>query len=136
MKREIIFKNQMTEVQRIAQFIDAIGEELHLDMPIINGIQLAIEEAVVNVINYAYPDRVDCESSLVVNADEHQLIFIVTDSGLPFDPTAVPEPDITLEAEQRPIGGLGILLIKKIMGKVSYQYLNGQNILTMTKKIC
>ena len=66
---------------------------------------------------------------------ENNLIFVLTDSGKEFDPTKVPSADITLSAEEREIGGLGIFITKKTMDSVTYAYENGKNILTMTKKI-
>ena len=133
--RTIVFKNQMSEVSRIAEFIEGIGEELSIDFSVMNGIQLAIEEAVVNIINYAYPDKTDCDSSLRVNFKDNVLTFILTDSGIPFDPTGKQDPDVSLDISDRPIGGLGIFLVKKIMNEVSYEYISDQNVLTMKKEL-
>ena len=68
-------------------------------------------------------------------ADAEGRVFIVTDSGRPFDPTAAPEADITLAAEDRPIGGLGILLVRNIMDSVRYDRIDGKNVLTMSKNL-
>lgn len=135
MKKEIIFQNKMEEVTRIAAFIDEIGEELELDFSLLTSIQLAIEEAVVNVIEYAYPDNVEGQNSLSVQKKGNTIIFVLSDSGTPFDPTAAAAPDLSLSAEDRPIGGLGIMLVKKIMNEVTYQRIDGKNELTMKKNI-
>ncbi|MCQ2243857.1 MAG: ATP-binding protein [Bacteroidaceae bacterium] len=135
MKKEIIFQNKMEEVTRIAAFIDEIGEELELDFSLLTSIQLAIEEAVVNVIEYAYPDNVEGQNSLSVQKKGNTIIFVLSDSGTPFDPTAAAAPDLSLPAEDRPIGGLGIMLVKKIMNEVTYQRIDGKNELTMKKNI-
>ena len=135
MSREITFTNKMDEVTRIAQFIDEVCEELGLDFATVSAIQLAIEEAVVNVIEYAYPDKVDEKSSLTVTAADGEIVFVLSDSGVAFDPTLAQEPDITLPAEARPIGGLGIMLVKRIMNEVAYERIDGQNSLKMVKHI-
>ena len=99
------------------------------------GIRLALEEAVVNVINYAYP--VGEKGDILINADTdgHEVRFTITDSGYPFDPTTVLEPDTTLDAQNRPIGGLGILLSRKLMDSISYVRKDGKNVLSLTKII-
>ncbi len=135
MSKEIIFLNKMEEVKRIAAFIDEIGEELKLDFSVLTNIQLAIEEAVVNVISYAYPDNEERQSSLSVHKNGNTIVFVLSDSGIPFDPTAAADPDLTLSAEERPIGGLGIMLVKKMMNEVTYQRIDGKNELTMKKEV-
>lgn len=135
MKKEIVFQNKMEEVTNVSAFIEEIGEELDLSFALVNGIQLAIEEAVVNVIQYAYPEGETGEASLMVNGEGKDITFVLSDKGVAFDPTAKTDPDITLPAEDRPIGGLGILLVKKIMSEVSYERTNGQNRLRMVKHI-
>ena len=133
--KEIVFTNKMEEVTRIAQFVDEVCEQLQLDFATTSSIQLAIEEAVVNVIEYAYPDKTGEKSSLMMSAQPGKIIFLLSDSGVEFDPTVTEEPDITLSAEERPIGGLGIMLVKKIMNEVTYQRIDGLNTLRMVKNI-
>lgn len=135
MGKEIIFQNKMEEVKRISDFVNQIGEEQKLDFRVLSSIQLAIEEAVVNVIEYAYPDNVEGKNRLSVTKKDDKIIFILSDFGTPFDPTAAPEPDLSLSAEDRPVGGLGIMLVKKIMNEVTYQRIDGKNELTMKKNI-
>ena len=135
MNKEIVFQNNMEEVTNVAAFVEEIGEELDLSFALLNGLQLAIEEAVVNVIQYAYPVGETGAASLGVKHDGNSLTFILTDSGVAFDPTAKTDPDITLSAELRPVGGLGIMLTKKIMSEVTYERKEGQNILTMVKQL-
>jgi sigma-B regulation protein RsbU (phosphoserine phosphatase) len=95
---------------------------------------LAMEEAVVNVMSYAYPaDTVgDVTIEAVTIAD--QLQFTITDSGTPFDPTAKEDVDTTLSAEERPIGGLGIHLVRQLMDSITYERIDGKNVLTLRKK--
>ena len=100
------------------------------------AILVAIEEVFVNVAHYAYPNG-EGDMSLHIGFDDQSrdITFRMTDKGIPFDPLEKPEPDITLSAEEREIGGLGIFIAKKTMDSLTYAYENGENILTMIKKI-
>ena len=100
------------------------------------AICVAIEEVFVTGAKYAYKDG-EGEMSLGIgfDAQSRTITFRMTDRGVPFDPLKKPDPDITLSAEDREIGGLGIFITKKTMNSVEYAYENGENILTMTKKI-
>ena len=114
--------------------ISPVCEEKGLDMALTMNLNLALEEAVVNVMSYAYPDsQGDVKVDIMI--DDQKVVSILTDSGIPFDPTQKGDVDTTLPAEERPIGGLGIHLVKQIMDKVSYQYVGNQNILTLEKNI-
>ena len=97
--------------------------------------QLAIEEAVVNVMEYAYPEGTKGTVNLVATIAEGLLSFVISDSGKPFDPTAKAEVDTTLSAEERPIGGLGIHLVRQIMDDITYERRDNKNILTLRKKL-
>ena len=97
------------------------------------NINLAIEEAVVNVMNYAYPAGEQGEVSIKAVANKHNLKFIICDNGIPFDPTAQKDVDITLPSEEREIGGLGIHLVRTIMDSINYERVNGQNVFTLRK---
>ncbi len=97
-------------------------------------IRLAVEEAVTNVVDYAYQDGQGwLEAETAVSADGSTLSLVIRDAGVPFNPLEKADPNLTLSAEERAIGGLGIFLCKQLMDKVSYAYQNGCNVLTMTK---
>ena len=99
-------------------------------------ITVALEEVFVNVAHYAYPNGSgDVSFSIDFDSESRRMTFPMTASGIPFDPRAKPDPDITLSAEERQIGGLGIFMMKMTMDDVSYVYKDGQNILTMKKTI-
>lgn len=99
-------------------------------------IRLSIEETVENVVNYAYQDGVGwMEVSTDLDDRGLQLTITLKDAGTPFNPLEREDPDLTLPAEERPIGGLGIFLCKQFMDKVSYSYENGCNVLTLQKNI-
>ena len=100
------------------------------------AICIAVEEIFVNIASYAYGEGTG-EASLAFGFDEKKrlMTLVVTDEGVPFNPLEREEPDITLSASERDIGGLGIFITRKTMDTVSYANENGKNILTMTKKI-
>ena len=126
----------LARVPELNDFIFSIGEKLKLDPAVIGQVQLAVEEAVVNVMNYAYPDR-GKRGFVTVKAmsDGHELRFVVIDSGIPFDPTAKEKADTTLSLEERPIGGLGIYLVRELMDSINYERVDNRNILMMIKNI-
>ena len=96
-------------------------------------INLALEEAVSNVMLYAYPQ--DKGGTVLIEAERTAdgIEFVISDSGIPFDPTERKEADITLSAEEREIGGLGIHLVRQIMDSIEYERKDGRNILTLKK---
>lgn len=131
MKETLNLHNDINEVAQLGEWVELIGEKLELAMPVVFQLNLALEEAVVNVMNYAYPGKEGMPVRLSVEDKEDHLVFVLEDEGVPFDPTSTEAPDLTLSAEDRPIGGLGIFLVKNIMSDVSYEYCNGCNVLTM-----
>ena len=133
--RSLTLPNEIDAISEMSIFIDTICEELGFDMMTTMNLNLAIEEAVVNVVNYAYPKGTYGEVNLDVQADNQKFTIVIRDSGTPFDPTKQKEVDTTLSAEERPIGGLGIHLVRQIMDKISYQYTDKQNILKLEKII-
>ena len=116
-------------------FVDQMLESYECPMKVQTAVCVAIEEVFVNVANYAYGDG-EGDVTLGIGFDEEAraLTFRMTDKGVPFDPLKKPDPDITLSADEREIGGLGIFITKKTMNEITYAYENGENILTMIKK--
>lgn len=127
--------NDVNEVPQLATFVDEVCEAVGFDMGTTMQINLAMEEAVVNVMNYAYPKGTKGDILVEATSNAKRLKFTIIDSGKPFDPTAKAEVDITLAADERPIGGLGIHLVRQIMDSINYEYLNGQNVLTLRKQL-
>ena len=108
----------------------------NLDPETTMNLNLALEEAVSNVILYAYPQEMGEEITIMAQCERNALIFTITDKGKEFDPTKEsPEVDINLPAEERGIGGLGIFLIKNIMNEVEYQRVEGRNVFTLKKDL-
>lgn len=127
--------NDINEVPFLAEWIEQIGFELGLPMSAVFQLNLALEEAVVNVMNYAYPGQTGMPVELSVQPGEEYLTFVLVDQGVAFDPLQAEAPDIDLDAEARPIGGLGIFLVTQMMDKVGYERKDDRNILTMTYKV-
>ena len=99
-------------------------------------LRLSIEEAVENVVRYAYEGGIGwLEVGTSLDKDTLLLTVELRDAGVPFNPLELPDPDINASAEDRNIGGLGILLCKKLMDTINYRYENGNNVLTMTKRV-
>ena len=92
-----------------------------------------MEEAVVNVMEYAYPEGTQGKVDISASVEGDDVIFVISDSGTAFDPTAKADVDVNQEVEDRPIGGLGIHLVRKIMDSVKYERIDGKNILTLQK---
>lgn len=135
MEKKLVIKNEISEIAKLSLFVEELSEELDLSPDLTFNLNLVLEEAVVNVINYAYPKNESQEISLSAQKIDNNLYFVLTDSGKEFDPTQVPDADISLSAEDRQIGGLGIFLIRQIMNKVEYQRIDGKNVLTLKKQL-
>ena len=126
-------------VENIGTVTDFVDEQLEaLDCPVKAQMQIdiAIDELFGNIAHYAYHPEVG-NATVRVEVTEKPLAVIVTfiDKGKPYDPLRVAEPDITLSAEERNLGGLGIYMVKKSMDEITYEYKDGKNILSIKKKL-
>lgn len=135
MEKSIILSNELSEVRRLAEFIEEVGDEFSLTPDVVFNLNLVLEEAVVNIINYAYPKEEHESIYLSARMNDGTIVLVLTDTGKEFDPTLVPEADVTLAADEREIGGLGIFLIRQIMNEVKYERIEGKNVLTLEKKL-
>ena len=122
--------------------MQAVNDFVHSVLPsgcdpmVLNQIDLAVEEIFVNIAHYSGSEEAEISADLSYSGDDKVLVRIVfCDSGIKFNPLAKADPDITLSAEERNIGGLGIFLTKKFMDSVEYEYKNGKNCLTILKTI-
>ena len=133
LSEKITLNCDVKRIPELNNFLESIGERLNMDMPVISQVQMAVEEAVVNVMNYAYPDGKNGFVTIKVMSDGHEIRIVVIDSGIAFDPTSKEKADTTLSVEERPIGGLGIFMIREMMDSINYERVDGRNILTMAK---
>lgn len=117
-------------------FVEQMLDSFECPIKIQVALCVAIEEVFVNVAHYAYGEG-EGNMSLGIGFDEESraITFRMIDKGIPFDPLKKPDPDISLSADEREIGGLGIFITKKTMDSLTYTYENNENILTMIKKI-
>ena len=129
--RRLTLVNDLRQVSLLTGFVDRVREEYNLTPALASRINLALEEAVCNVIMYAYPEGTAGTLDLDAVREGNRLQFTLSDRGKAFDPTAVPEADLTTRVEDRPIGGLGIHLVRSIMDSIRYKRLDGMNVLTM-----
>lgn len=134
MKKTLFLQNEIAEISKLALFMEELSAELGLPPDLTFNLNLVLEEAVANVIFYAYPKGEHQNISLSATKIGNQLIFVLTDSGRPFDPTKIPNVDTTLSADERQIGGLGIFLIRQIMDKLEYQRIEGKNVFILKKE--
>lgn len=132
--KELRVKAAVSELDKVLSFTDTILESMGCSMKAQMQIDVAVEEIFVNIAHYAYPSG-DGEAVIRIGADEANRAVSITfiDQGIPYDPLKNEDPDITLSAEERPIGGLGIFMVKKSMDDVSYEYKDNRNQLTIKK---
>ena len=136
-ERTLVIDNRLEESSRLQPFVEGIGEALHLPADLTFSLNLALEEALVNAISYAYP--VGEKGVITLKAfwenEPTAIEFELIDSGRMFNPLMVQKPDMTQDVESRQVGGLGIFLVRNLMDEVTYQNRNGQNYLLMKKYI-
>lgn len=140
---ELNIAAKVDNLQDVLDFIDAELEANDCSMKAQMQLDIAVEEMYVNIAHYAYTDtdvpeeeRTATVSIDFVDRDAGKSVRIsLADRGMPYDPLAKEDPDVTLSAEERQIGGLGIYMVKKSMDEVSYEYKDGTNIFTMVKSI-
>lgn len=133
---EISLEASDENLDAVLQFVDEQLEHAGCPIEAQRQIDIAVEEIFVNIVSYAYiPDTGNATVRLEISGDLSEVTLIFMDQGIPFNPLAKEDPDIDLPANQRRIGGLGILVVKEFMDDVSYEYKDRQNILTLKKII-
>ena len=132
---EITIAATLDNLDTVLAFVDQQMEEAGCAMKLMAQVDMAVEEIFVNIARYAYHPAVG-EASVRCEAggDPFQVIVGFADQGRPYNPLEREDPDVTLDAEQRQIGGLGIFMAKKLMDDIQYEFRDGQNILTLRKK--
>lgn len=134
--KELIVEAAIENVPKVMEFVDEQLEQFDCPMKTQMQVDVAVEELFSNIAHYAYNPGIG-SATMRVEVVEEPLAVVITfiDNGIPYDPLAKADPDITLPAEEREIGGLGIYMVKKTMDDVSYEYRDGQNILRIKKNI-
>ena len=135
MRKSIVLSNDTQEVPQLNAFVDEVCQTVGFDQSVTMQIKVAIEEAVVNVMKYAYPSGHRGDVTIEAASNDIRLKFTITDSGKPFDPTVQSEVDTSLSAKERKIGGLGIHIMRQNMDSINYERMDNLNVLTLRKKI-
>ena len=134
--KELTISARLENIETVTAFVDEQLEEMGCPMKAQMQIDIAIDELFSNIAHYAYTPETG-EATVRVEVTESPLAVIITfiDHGVPYDPLAKEDPDTTLSAEERQIGGLGIYMVKKSMDEIAYRYQDGQNILMIKKQL-
>ncbi|MBE6596322.1 MAG: ATP-binding protein [Ruminococcaceae bacterium] len=134
--KELTIAATVENIEAVTEFVNEQLEALECPLKAQMQIDIAIDELFGNIAHYAYDPEVG-EATVRVEVNPEPLAVIITfiDNGVPYDPLGAKEPDVTLSADDREIGGLGIYMVKKTMDEITYEYKDGQNILTIKKKI-
>ncbi len=131
----MILNAVIENLPRVLAFVDESLEKRACPTRVQMQIDIAVEEIFVNIASYAYkPMMGPAEILIQEDHDPEGITITFIDSGVPYDPLAKPDPDISLSASERQIGGLGIYMVKKSMTDMQYRYENGRNILTIRKE--
>jgi anti-sigma regulatory factor (Ser/Thr protein kinase) len=134
--KKIVIEAVLENLGKVNDFVEEFLKEQDCSPKVRMQLEVVVEEIFSNIANYAYGDdtgKVTIEGCLEDDSAKIRLKFM--DHGSPYNPLEQPEPDITKGAEERPVGGLGIFLVKKNVDDISYQHEDGQNILTIVKTI-
>ena len=134
--KELTIAATVENIETVTDFVNEQLEALDCPMKAQMQIDIAIDELFSNIAHYSYNPEVG-QATVRVEVVENPLAVTITfiDNGIPYDPLAKEDPDLTLSAEERQIGGLGIYMVKKSMDEITYEYKDGQNILSIKKRI-
>ena len=120
---------------RVVTRVEAFGEEHDLPRSIVNDLNVVLDEALNNVISYAYADTANHPIAVELSFDGTQVTVVVTDDGVPFDPLQSTPSTLDPDVKARRVGGLGIHFMRSLMDQCRYSRTNGRNILTLTKRV-
>lgn len=134
--KELTIAAEIENIPAVTEFVDAELEECGCPLKTQMQIDIAIDELFGNIARYAYEPGTG-EATVRVDVKENPAAVEITfiDGGVPYDPLKKADPDVTLSADEREIGGLGIFMVKKSMDNIAYEYRDGKNILSITKNI-
>ena len=135
MRKSLVLPCDLQEVPRLNAFTEEVCQEVGFDQEVTAQMKVAVEEAVVNVMKYAYPAGQQRDVTIEAASNDVRLKFTIIDCGKPFDPTVQSAADTTLPAKERKIGGLGIHIIRQNMDSINYERIDQLNVLTLRKKI-
>jgi anti-sigma regulatory factor (Ser/Thr protein kinase) len=132
---EMRLPNDLAALAALAERVEGFGAAQRLPASVVNALNVVLDEAVSNAINHGYDAGVHGEISVRLRRAPDDVLLEIEDDGRPFDPLQAPPPDLSLPLERRPIGGLGVHLIRNLMDEVSYARVGGRNVLKMVKHL-
>jgi anti-sigma regulatory factor (Ser/Thr protein kinase) len=132
---ELTLRNQRSEVARLQDQLEAFARQHGLAPRVLHDVQLALEEHLTNILVHGYDDEGEHAIRVHIQLDATDLRVEVADDGRPFNPLEHPEPDLTKPIAERPVGGLGIHMMRKSLDGTEYRRADGKNVLVMTKRI-
>ena len=137
MKERIVLRNSLSEIDRLAEWVSIVGKKRGLCDDVIHEARLTLEEIVVNIIVHGYGKEAASDAPIEIEMDvvADLLSMQVKDQARPFNPVDAPEPDLDVPFEDREIGGLGIVIVRRLIDSVDYSHEDGRNVLTMKKRI-
>ena len=131
----VVFVNQKSEIRRVGEVAERFGADQGLAEDDVMAVNLVLDELVANIIENGYDDTAEHQIHVTLGLEGRELTILVEDDGRPFDPTAAPPPDLDLPLEDRPVGGLGIHIVRTVMDSVQYERRGDRNMLTMHKTL-
>ena len=136
MMKELTVDAAIENIPAVTSFVEEQLEQVGCPMKAMMQINIAIDELFGNIAQYAYTPKTG-KATVRVEVTENPMAVVISfiDNGVPYNPLAKADPDVSLPADERQIGGLGIFMVKKSMDEINYEYKNGQNILTIKKHI-
>ena len=133
---ELTIPATVENIEKVTDFVNEKLEQINCPMKAQMQIDIAIDELFGNIAHYAYnPETGPATVRVEVTEEPISVIITFIDHGVPYDPLKQEDPDISLSAEERSIGGLGVFMVKKTMDEISYEYRDGKNILRIRKKM-
>ncbi len=131
---EITIVNQGSELTRVAGLLDRLGAERHLAPEIVADMQVALDEILSNITKYAYSDNAEHKIHICLRVLDNVLEAVIEDGGAPFDPLAIPAPDVSAPLHERHVGGIGIHFVRKLMDEMTYDRIGECNRLVLRKR--
>ncbi|KAA6187756.1 ATP-binding protein [Thiohalocapsa marina] len=134
-RHKLVLKNDLSELQRLAQWLEACGEAEAVDPKTLFNFNLALDELVTNVVSYAYPEGGEHAFSVELWREGGRLIAMLVDDGVPFNPLEIAEPELDTTLDERKIGGLGVHFVRKLLDDVRYSHEDGRNHVRLMKHL-
>lgn len=135
-EKELKYEAILTNLTALMSEIDSVLDQFDCSVKLQTQVDVSVDEIFTNICSYAYPSGTGSVVILIkVYEEPEQIAICFTDEGIPYNPIEKEEPDVTLSADERPIGGLGIFMVKRMMDEMNYEYSEGKNVLTLLKRL-